>query len=365
MNETRCDALAISLARRPTRRAVLRAAGALLATTTLGAGLGHAGAQGATPGACPTTTAAENVAIARRWTEDMFTGRNLSALDEIAAPDIVWDAGSFPVLHGRQAVADMVRQLFAAIPDGQYRVELTVAEGDMVAVRWTLTGTHGGPFLGVPATGTRVTTTGINIYRIRCGQIISGASEVESVGILQQIGALPTPPATPQASPVGSPGAIATPATNCAAGSEAENEALARRFFDAWSGGDPSAFAGLLSPNVVHHWGQVADTTGLAAYERQVSQYFTGFPDLAFTIDEVFGQDDLVVARWTATGTQKGAFLGIPPTGKTATWRGINIFRFACGQIVESWNETDGLGIRRQLGVLPDLVTPALSTPAA
>lgn len=372
MSNNKLDVIAAQLARQRSRRALLRSAGAAFSASALGViGLSHASAQDATPGAspaagCSTTTAAENAKIARRWTEDMLTGRNLSVLDEITSPDIVWDAGSFPVLHGRAAVKGMFDQILTAFPDGTYSVDQVVAENDLVAVRWSAEGTHNGTFFGVPATGTHVSFTGINIYRIACGQIVEGASETDSVAIFQQVGVLPaTPAAEAQPSPVASPALLASPAAPCASTSEAENEAMARKYFDAWDKGDASAFADLLAPGMVHHWGQGADTTGLAAYQHQVNQFFTAFPDLAFTIAEVFGKNDLVVVRWTATGTQKGEFFGIAPTGKVATWTGTNIFRFACGQIVESWSETDGLGLRQQLGALPDTLMPAASTPAA
>lgn len=366
MNGTRFDELTSRLAAQHSRRGLMRVAGAMLATSAFAARFGHAAAQGATPGAtpatdCPATTEAQNEAIARRWSEDTLTGRDLSVLSEIAAPDMTWDAGVFPVLRGRRQVSEALQALLDAFPDGRYTVDQVVAKGDLVAVRWTARGTHQGRFLGVPATGNQVVFTGINIYRIACGKIAGGYSEADGVAVLEQIGLLPTTPAAAaQPSPIASPAMIATPAAGCAASTEAENEDVVRRYLDAWGSGDPAAFADLLTPNMVHHWGQGADTTGVAAYQQQVSQFFTAFPDLDVTLDLLFGQGDLIVARWTATGTHQGEFFDLPPTGKTVTWTGTNIFRFACGQIAESWSETDGLGIRRQLGVLPDTVaTPA------
>lgn len=374
MNGTQFDALTTLLAAQRSRRGMLRSAGATLAATALGAiGLGHAAAQGATPAAtpgaspvagCAMTTETQNAAIARRWTEDMLTGQNLAVLDEILSPDITYDAGVFPVLHGRKAVVRAMQALLTAFPDGRYTVDQVITEHDLVAVRWTAMGTHRGTFLGVPATGNAVTWTGINIYRIACGQIAAGWSEADGVAILQQVGVLPaTPAAAAAASPVASPMALATSAA-CASTSLDENEAIVRRYFVAWGKGDVAAFARLFAPGAVHHWGQGADTTGPEAFQRQVSGFFSAFPDLTFTLDLMFGQGNLVVARWTAKGTHKGRFFGIAPTGHAVTWAGNNIFRFECGRIAESWSETDGLGLRKQLGVLPNTVVPA-STPAS
>jgi predicted ester cyclase len=70
------------------------------------------------------------------------------------------------------------------------------------------------------------------------------------------------------------------------------------------------------------------------------------------TINDVITEDDLVVVRWTATGTHTGEFQGVEPTGKQATWTGVGIFRFECGKIVEDWSEVDGVGRLQQLGAI-------------
>lgn len=150
-------------------------------------------AQEATP--CPATTEAENVAIARRWTEEALDGDDLAILDEILAADIVYDAGVFPALRGREAVNQALGALLTGFPGARFTVDQVIADGDVVAVRWTGRGTHQAEFLGVAPTGNLVEWTGINVYRITCGQIVEGWSEADGLGILRQVGALPA--ATP------------------------------------------------------------------------------------------------------------------------------------------------------------------------
>jgi steroid delta-isomerase-like uncharacterized protein len=166
---------------------------------------------------------------------------------------------------------------------------------------------------------------------------------------------------------VGNPGARAedaTPAagaaaTPCAAATVEENEALVRRWFaEVWRPGGEAALAELVDPNVVHHWGIGQDTTDSTAFAERLQEFLVGFPDLTFTVDEVFGQGDLVATRWTATGTNLGELRGIAATNRTVAWTGMNIFRIDCGKIVESWNESDHLGLRQQLGMLPQDATP-------
>lgn len=147
----------------------------------------------ASPMACMATTPEQNLATARRWTEDVLTGRNLDLLDEILAPDIVHHAGVFPDQHGPAAVKGMLGALLAVSPDAVYTVDRTVAADDLVAVRWTMKGTMTGTFMGQQANGNPIDITGINIYRFACGKIAEGWSETDGLALLQQIGGGPKP----------------------------------------------------------------------------------------------------------------------------------------------------------------------------
>jgi len=71
-----------------------------------------------------------------------------------------------------------------------------VAEGDKVVARWTSFGTHNGDFMGISPTGKQVTTSGITIFRLQDGKIVEEWSESDMLGMLQQVGALPGPPAS-------------------------------------------------------------------------------------------------------------------------------------------------------------------------
>jgi predicted ester cyclase len=80
-------------------------------------------------------------------------------------------------------------------------------------------------------------------------------------------------------------------------------------------------------------------------------QFRRAFPDLEWRVDLLLGEDDLVAARWTASGTHSGTWGDVAPTGRRATFSGVNIFRFGDdGKVVEIWNHRDDLGLREQLG---------------
>ena len=76
------------------------------------------------------------------------------------------------------------------------------------------------------------------------------------------------------------------------------------------------------------------------------------FPDLRYTIEDVIDSGDRIVHRLTATGTMKADFLGMPATGKHATWTEIHIGRVANGRLVEHWGLVDQLGMLVQLGIV-------------
>ena len=77
------------------------------------------------------------------------------------------------------------------------------------------------------------------------------------------------------------------------------------------------------------------------------------FPDLVVTVEDQIAEGDRVVTRWTARGTHGGEFLGIPPTGKEFTFKGVDIVRIVDGKIVEGWDVPDLFGLMRQLGLIP------------
>lgn len=83
--------------------------------------------------------------------------------------------------------------------------------------------------------------------------------------------------------------------------------------------------------------------------------FLTGFSDINFVIDEIFGVDDRVIKRWTFNGTHTDEFAGVPPTGKVITLSGVSVSRIENGKIVEELDYMDDLGFMQQLGVIPPM----------
>jgi steroid delta-isomerase-like uncharacterized protein len=153
--------------------------------------------------------------------------------------------------------------------------------------------------------------------------------------------------------PATAPDATPAAATACLDTSEDEAVALARRFAEERYV-NPASLQELLAPDVVYH--RSVSTAILTAAEAQARarEFNTAFPDVRVTVELVTAKNDTAVVVWTAEGTNLGEFDGVAPTGRQATWEGISVLRIACGRIVEVWNQTDGLGLRKQLGIVSD-----------
>jgi steroid delta-isomerase-like uncharacterized protein len=83
-----------------------------------------------------------------------------------------------------------------------------------------------------------------------------------------------------------------------------------------------------------------------------ITKYRNAFPDCKVEIDEMFSAGDRVVARFTYSGTHRGDFEGIAPTGRSIQGKGIDVVHMLDGRIVASYSQWDALGLMQQLGVV-------------
>lgn len=136
---------------------------------------------------------------------------------------------------------------------------------------------------------------------------------------------------------------------------ERPNAALVRRGIEEiLNGGNFGVADEIFAPDFVFHTPARPDPfRGPAGFKEYVSTIKRAFPDIHFTIEDLFAEDDRVVARWSARLTHRGDFFGIPPTGNTATLTGVHVYHVREGRIVEEWQELNALGLIQQLGVLP------------
>jgi steroid delta-isomerase-like uncharacterized protein len=90
---------------------------------------------------------------------------------------------------------------------------------------------------------------------------------------------------------------------------------------------------------------------GPSAYKAQLAVFVSGFPDLRFTVEETVCEKDKIAASWTFTGTHKGEFLGIAPTGKQISVAGITIHEIVDGKILDSQSIWDAISLFQQLDI--------------
>lgn len=141
------------------------------------------------------TTATEtNKRIARRVPEEIATERNLDLIEEVFASD-AREYGPLlddPALD-TESRREFIEGMFEAFPDFEARVEDIVAEGDTVAMRVTLSGTHEGEFNGIPATGKRFEVPNMVFTRIEDGKIVERWVQPDMLGMFQQLGVIDPP----------------------------------------------------------------------------------------------------------------------------------------------------------------------------
>lgn len=132
-----------------------------------------------------------------------------------------------------------------------------------------------------------------------------------------------------------------------------ENKAIASRAVEElWNKNNLAVVDELYATNFVSH-GLPEVTPDREGYKQFVTISRTALPDFHTTVEDIIAEGDKVVQRFTARGTHKGEFMGIPPTGKQVTITGIAIDRIAGSKIVENWANMDMLGMMVQLGVVP------------
>jgi len=133
----------------------------------------------------------ENKALFRRFVNELINNKNLELLGELMATGYVEHDPAPGVSPGLDGMKEMMGMFFAAFPDLNATIDMLVAEGDLVAGRMTTTGTHTGDFMGIPATGKRVTFTETHIVRIANGKAVEHWGNQDDMAMMQQLGVIP------------------------------------------------------------------------------------------------------------------------------------------------------------------------------
>ncbi len=149
-------------------------------------------------------SAEENKVLLQRGYEQIFNQGNLDQIEEFVSTDLVDHEAPPPGMEGLEGIEvlrQFVRVFRDAFPDLQFTAEDMIAEGDKVAARYTMRGTHQGELMGIPPTGNRIEVTGIDIVRFEGGKMVEHWGNSDELGMMQQLGVIPTPEQSEEASP--------------------------------------------------------------------------------------------------------------------------------------------------------------------
>lgn len=136
-----------------------------------------------------TTTPEENKKIVHRYFNELMNEGNMETLEEIFSPNLTFRIPTRPEpIRGHEGMRGFVTQLRSGFPDIKFTIQRGAAEKNMVAIRWTITGTHNGEFLGIPASGNSIEDQGVDIFYIANGQITEMWVNENDMGLMQQMG---------------------------------------------------------------------------------------------------------------------------------------------------------------------------------
>ena len=136
----------------------------------------------------------DNLARCQKFYTEVANKGNMAVVDELVAENFV-DHEVFPGLAPtRDGLKEFFNVMRSAFPDLKFNVEFMMADGDKVAAYITMSGTHKGEFMGMPASGKKFTTKAIDIVRIVDGKAVEHWGVTDGMTMMQQLGALPEEP---------------------------------------------------------------------------------------------------------------------------------------------------------------------------
>lgn len=135
---------------------------------------------------------ADNKAIVRRLYEEAWNKRKLEVINEIISPSHGLHVPTIPGSSvGPEAYKREVLRFLKGYSDLHWTIEDLVAEKDKVVACWTISGTHKGEYMGIPATNKKVSVDGMTIHHITNGKIMDSYSNWDALGMMQQLGVVP------------------------------------------------------------------------------------------------------------------------------------------------------------------------------
>lgn len=279
---------------------------------------------------------------------EVISQGRLEVADDLLDADFVDHNALAGTSPGAQGFKETVQLLRSSFPDLTVIPQRYIVEDDMVVEHAESSGTHDGPFLGLPPTHVPIAIRAIVMLRLTPdGKIAERWGVFNFLEMMQQLGIVPG--GGRLARPEAPHGSQADEAPT----SRAESSAVFARYMDGvWGQGDESVAAELIHPQ--------ADTpynpqlpVGPAGTMAWVGVLRSAFPDLKVTLESVVAEEGFVCGRMLLQGTHEGVFLGVPPSGRPVSFEQMAITKVSGGRIVTTWFQADLAGAMQQLGAMP------------
>jgi steroid delta-isomerase-like uncharacterized protein len=296
---------------------------------------------------------------------------------EFYDPGIVWtNVAMEEVYRGHDGVGEYLQRLLTAFPDLGFTVSHKIPRGDRVAERWVISGTHLGPYMGIPPTGKWTEIPGMSIVRLRDGRFVSDRFYWDSSNVMRRIGLFPPTwllrslpgrtllamgatlartlgRSSPLDESFSSPAGLESPDLTS---QEQANLQVLMDAIDSLNRRYISRFAGLLSADVtLDNQAGSGVQRGRDAVVEDISTLVAAFPDASLSVVQTVIRGGEIACEWTLEGTHEGTFLGIPATGRSVRLPGISMVTVENGAITDLAVYVDSGKLWRQLGLMPPL----------
>jgi steroid delta-isomerase-like uncharacterized protein len=293
-------------------------------------------------------------------------------------PAIVWtNVAMEEVYRGHPGVGAYLQQMLTAFPDLRFEVSHKVPRGDRVAERWVISGTHLGPYQGIPATGKRVAIHGMSIVRLRDGYFLSDRFHIDSSNVMRSIGLFPparllrnavgaallgvlaqvarrlppTEPRLPETLPDTS-----DPVPEHLTQAERENLQVVFDALEAFNRHDLQRLSELLDAMVrLDNKAGNEPVQGRDRVRADLVLLLDAFPDAALRVVQTVVRGNEVACEWVLEGTHESDFLGVPGTERRIALPGITMLTLSEQGIADIALYVDSGLLWRQLGLMPPL----------
>ncbi len=308
----------------------------------------------------PAPTMAE---LQKKTSEGIAMGMNAHDAKKIASfytENAVIKFAGMPDLVGREAIAAMWQRNFDFASNSKGGASRVFVKGDVVVVEWTWSGTQTGEMMGMKATEKPVGATGVDVMWFAPDGLVKEQHTYTDMGtIMSQIGVSkakgrPVPTVT-----AGAPAVV----VSMNAADDSKNVDTVNKMWAAIEKKSEADFVANVTDDGTWDDMTMPETMkGKAAGKKWLADITKAFPDMKVTSTNAWGFGDFVVTETTATGTQKGAFMGIQPTKKSVNLHMVDVVQFKDGKIVKGTTYGNGGELMMQLGLLP---APGAGKPGA